>query len=65
MMRKIEAGDNPEDPEIVKAEYSKAIPLGRYGDTENIGNLVLFLASDDSSFITGSQYRIDGGMDAI
>lgn len=38
------------------------IPLKRFGQSEDIANLVTFLASDDASFITGSEYNIDGGM---
>lgn len=37
------------------------IPFKRYGDVEEIANLVAFLASDQASFITGSEYNIDGG----
>lgn len=64
MMRSIEQAQNPDDPEIIKEELRNTIPLARYGETEDIANLVLFLASDDSKFITGSQYRVDGGMGA-
>lgn len=65
MMRSLEAGFDPNDAEGAKAAMEKAIPLGRYGDPADIANLVLFLASDESSFITGAQYRIDGGMGAM
>lgn len=38
------------------------IPLKRFGTPEDVAKLVTFLASDDASFITGSEYTIDGGM---
>ncbi|UVI27746.1 SDR family NAD(P)-dependent oxidoreductase [Paenibacillus spongiae] len=59
MMRSLEAGMNVEQETL-----AKTIPLGRYGEAGDIANLVLFLASDESSFITGAQYRVDGGMGA-
>lgn len=64
MMRSLEEGMNPGHGEEVKEAMAKTIPLGRYGESDDIAKLVLFLASDDSTFITGSQYRIDGGMAA-
>ncbi len=38
------------------------IPLKRFGQPEDVANLVAFLASDDASFITGAEYNIDGGI---
>lgn len=38
------------------------VPLKRFGDSDDIAKLVTFLASDDASFITGSEYVIDGGV---
>lgn len=64
MMDIVEAGNNPDDPDAVRRELVKTIPLGRYGEAEDIANLVLFLASDESQFITGEQIRVDGGMGA-
>jgi len=40
------------------------IPLKRYGTNEDVAKLATFLLSEDSSFITGAQYRVDGGMGA-
>lgn len=41
------------------------IPLGRMADASEVSNLVVFLASDESSFITGAEHIIDGGMVAL
>ena len=65
MMRSLEAGFDPNDAEAAKAAMEKAIPLGRYGEPADIASLVVFLASDESRFITGAQLRIDGGMGAL
>lgn len=64
MMRKNEESINPDDPSEVRSRISSRIPLGRYGTMNEVAKLILFLASEDSQFITGSQYRIDGGMGA-
>lgn len=61
MMRRIEKGMNPEDTEGTQAIISEKIPAGRYATSEEIVNLVVFLASDKSQFINGQAYPIDGG----
>lgn len=50
-----------EDAEKAMREFGYKIPMGRQGTPEDIGKLVLFLASDDSSYLTGSEIVIDGG----
>jgi len=64
MMRGLEAGFNPDDSAAAQAAFAAGIPLGRYAESADISNLAVFLASDESSFITGAQYRVDGGMGA-
>jgi len=61
MMRSLEEGFAPGDGEVVHDRLKESIPLGRYGEPEDIARLMLFLASDDASFITGSIYMADGG----
>jgi NAD(P)-dependent dehydrogenase (short-subunit alcohol dehydrogenase family) len=39
----------------------KAVPMGRYGRAEEIADVVLFLCSDASSFVTGQSISVDGG----
>jgi 3-oxoacyl-[acyl-carrier protein] reductase len=48
--------------EEVKENYSKAIPLGCYGQPEDVANLVVFLSSSLSNYITGQVIHVDGGM---
>jgi len=47
--------------EAVQAESCQSIPAGRYGDPQEYGDTVAFLASTRASYITGSMIRVDGG----
>lgn len=49
--------------EVIK-EFAKHVPLQRVARSEEVSNLVLFLASDESSYSTGSEFIIDGGLTA-
>jgi NAD(P)-dependent dehydrogenase (short-subunit alcohol dehydrogenase family) len=49
-----------QDPKMIEAMLAR-IPLHRVGKPEEVSNLVLFLVSDKSSYITGSTVVIDGG----
>lgn len=62
MMRSIEEGASAGHGEEVKKQFETSIPLGRYAEPIEIAKLVVFLASDDSQYITGTTQVIDGGM---
>jgi len=49
-------------PENIKSKMLEAIPLAKLGTVQDVANLCLFLASDESSYITGQVITIDGGM---
>lgn len=49
-------------PEDVKKQYFDAIPLSKFGTTEDVAKAVLFLASDLSSYVTGQTINVDGGL---
>ena len=53
-----------ENPEAVWAEINAMHPLGRSGEPREIASAVVFLASDNASFITGEVMKVDGGMRA-
>ena len=68
MMRSLEAmraaapAERPLTPQQVKAAGAARIPLKRYGAPEEVARIMLFLASDESSFCTGGVYMVDGGV---
>ena len=50
-----------EGAEHVIKTISNSVPLGRFGTPDEIAKAVFFLASDDSSYITGTELSVDGG----
>jgi 3-oxoacyl-[acyl-carrier protein] reductase len=46
----------------VRSSYGKAIPLGKMGSPEDVAKLCMFLASEDSAYITGQTIAVDGGL---
>ena len=48
--------------DTIKEKYKEIIPLSRFGQPEDVAKAVLFLASDDSSYITGEVLKINGGL---
>jgi NAD(P)-dependent dehydrogenase (short-subunit alcohol dehydrogenase family) len=62
MMRSLEEQIVPGHPGQAKEQFQSTIPLGRYGNPEEVAEVMLFLASDQSSFCTGGVYMVDGGV---
>jgi len=51
-------------PERARAGLASQVPLGRLGQAEEVAALALYLASDESRFVTGAEFVIDGGLSA-
>lgn len=60
MMRQIEA--NSGNVEDYQSATVSAIPMGRYGEPEEVAAVMNFLLSEDASYVTASLYTVDGGM---
>lgn len=65
MMRSIEDQAAPGAGTMVKEKFTQMVPLRRYGRNEEIAQLALFLASDESSYSTGASFLSDGGFVAL
>ncbi|GIT32983.1 MAG: hypothetical protein Ct9H300mP3_05140 [Gammaproteobacteria bacterium] len=59
IMEETGSGDNE-----ARAQVSELHPFGRFGKPEEIAQTAVFLASDDSSFIKGTEFIVDGGLTA-
>ena len=53
------------DPEVERAAIAGRHPIGRLGRPEEIANAALYLLSDESAFVTGAEFAIDGGYTAV
>ncbi|GAB3063341.1 SDR family NAD(P)-dependent oxidoreductase [Virgibacillus ainsalahensis] len=64
MMKSIETNATGESSEEARKQFAATVPMNRYATAGEIADLMVFLASDKASFISGSYYRIDGGQGA-
>ena len=64
MMRSIEEQLAPGHPGQAKEQVKSRLPLGRYGQPEEVADVMLFLVSDQSRYCTGGVYMVDGGVSA-
>jgi len=64
MMRSLEEQFAPGHSGQAKEQFQSSIPLGRYGQPEEVADVMLFLASDQSRYCTGGVYMVDGGTSA-
>jgi len=61
--RQIAAATGKTEAEVI-ADFGRGHPIGRIGEAEEVAELIAFLCSDRAGFITGQDYRIDGGLTA-
>lgn len=61
MVEKMAIESNPNNPESVIESIASSVPLGRLAKDTEVGELFAFLGSEESSYITGAQFVIDGG----
>jgi NAD(P)-dependent dehydrogenase (short-subunit alcohol dehydrogenase family) len=62
MVRDAAQRSNPENPDAALAEFAQTHPIGRIIQPEEVANVVLFLASDRASVVTGITVPVDGGL---
>jgi NAD(P)-dependent dehydrogenase (short-subunit alcohol dehydrogenase family) len=53
------------DRDVVMMKLAKQVPIGRLGEPTDVANAVIYLASDESLFVTGSELKLDGGISAM
>jgi len=62
MMRSIESQISPDDPKEAQQGFENSIPFARYAESKEIAQVALFLASEESKYVTGTIQVVDGGM---
>lgn len=64
MMRSLEQGFAPGHEAEAKSQLTEMMPMGRYGEPEEVAQMMAFLCSDDASYCCGGVYTVDGGSSA-
>lgn len=64
MIESVQAQIMPDDPAKARSNYEAALPTGRYTEPEEIADAVLFLTSDHTKNVTGTQFVVDSGRTA-
>ena len=59
------ASNHAMDKGVLLGKLARQVPLGRVGEPDDIANAVLYLASDESRFMTGAELKLDGGISAM
>ncbi len=62
MLHDFIAAQRPENQARLRREFDAMHPIGRVGRIQEVANVCIFLASDEASFVTGSNYEVDGGL---
>ena len=57
--------DGARDPEKARESFARQVPLGRIGEPDDVAWVVVYLVSDESRFVTGAEFVIDGGITAM
>jgi meso-butanediol dehydrogenase / (S,S)-butanediol dehydrogenase / diacetyl reductase len=62
MMRNIESKVAPGAAEAAQAAYNDAVPMKRYGEPQEVANVIAFLLSDEASYVSSSAFTVDGAL---
>ncbi len=57
--------ENAPEPEKVRQKLERQVPIGRLGQPDEVAHMILYLGSDESRFVTGAEFVIDGGLTAM